>query len=199
MPKIAFYFPGQGAQAVGMAGALAATLPAAKALFDRAAAHLGYDLLEVCVNGPAERLNTTAVSQPAIFCASLAALEHLKATDPAAVGACTGAAGLSLGEYTALAFAGALSFDDGLAVVAERGRAMQAAAEATPGGMVSIVGLDVAEVEACPPGSARRRARRCRYSLGRRPSAAAGLRRRRRVVCSAKFSCVLLFVCARRG
>lgn len=148
MPKIAFYFPGQGAQAVGMAGALAATLPAAQALFDRAAAHLGYDLLEVCVNGPAERLNATAVSQPAIFCASLAALEHLKATDPAAVGACTGAAGLSLGEYTALAFAGALSFDDGLAVVAERGRAMQAAAEATPGGMVSIVGLDVAEVEA---------------------------------------------------
>lgn len=148
MPKIAFYFPGQGAQSVGMAGALAATLPAAKALFDRAAAHLGYDLLEVCVNGPGERLNTTAVSQPAIFCASLAALEQLKATDPAAVGACAGAAGLSLGEYAALVFAGALSFDDGLAVVAERGRAMQAAAEATAGGMVSVIGLDAAEVEA---------------------------------------------------
>ncbi len=148
MPKIAFLFPGQGAQFVGMAGALASTLPAAKALFNRAATHLGYDLLEVCVNGPAARLDTTAVSQPAIFCASLAALEQLKATDPAAVEACAGAAGLSLGEYTALVFAGALSFDDGLAVVAERGRAMQAAAEATPSGMVSVVGLDAAEVEA---------------------------------------------------
>ena len=148
MPKIAFLFPGQGAQFVGMAGALAATLPAAKVLFDRATARLGYDLLEVCVNGPAERLNTTAVSQPAIFCASLAALEQLKITDPAAVEACSGAAGLSLGEYTALAFAGALSFDEGLAVVAERGRAMQAAAEATAGGMVSLIGLDASEVEA---------------------------------------------------
>jgi len=148
MPKIAFLFPGQGAQFVGMAGALAATLPAAKALFDRAAAHLGYDLLEVCVNGPAERLNTTAVSQPAIFCASLAALEQLKVSEPDAVAGCAGAAGLSLGEYTALVFAGALSFDDGLAVVAERGRAMQAAAEATPSGMASVIGLEAAEVAA---------------------------------------------------
>ena len=148
MPKIAFLVPGQGAQFVGMAGALAATLPAAKALFDRAATHLGYDLLEVCVNGPAERLNTTAVSQPAIFCASLAALEQLRVTDPAAVEACAGAAGLSLGEYTALVFAGALGFDDGLAVVAARGRAMQAAAEATPSGMVSVIGLEAAEVAA---------------------------------------------------
>ena len=148
MPKIAFLFPGQGAQFVGMAGALAATLPAARTLFDRAAAHLGYDLLDVCVNGPAERLNTTAVSQPAIFCASLAALEQLKVTEPDAVAGCAGAAGLSLGEYTALVFAGALSFDDGLAVVAERGRAMQAAAEATPSGMASVIGLEAAEVEA---------------------------------------------------
>jgi [acyl-carrier-protein] S-malonyltransferase len=148
MPKTAFLFPGQGAQALGMGGALAATLPAAKALFDRAAELLGYDLLEVCVNGPVERLNATDVSQPAIFTASLAALEKLKADNPAAVESCQATAGLSLGEYTALVFAGALTFDEGLAVVAERGRAMQAAAEATPSGMVSVIGLEASEVEA---------------------------------------------------
>lgn len=148
MPRTAFLFPGQGAQHVGMAGDLAARLPAAKALFDEAAEVLGYDLLGVCVNGPAERLNATDVSQPAIFVASLAALEQLKATDPTALDGVTDAAGLSLGEYTALVFAGALSFADGLKVVRARGRAMQAAAEATPSGMVSVLGLDAAEVEA---------------------------------------------------
>ena len=78
MPRIAFLFPGQGAQVVGMARELVATVPAAKSLFDEAAAVLGYDLLDVCVNGPAEKLNATDVSQPAIFVASLAALEQLK-------------------------------------------------------------------------------------------------------------------------
>jgi [acyl-carrier-protein] S-malonyltransferase len=146
MPRTAFLFPGQGAQYVGMAGELAAKLPAAKALFDEAADVLGYDLLSVCVNGPAERLNATDVSQPAIFVASLAALEQVKAADPAALGGVTATAGLSLGEYTALVFAGALSFRDGLKVVQARGRAMQAAAEATQGGMVSVLGPDAAEV-----------------------------------------------------
>jgi [acyl-carrier-protein] S-malonyltransferase len=148
MPRTALLFPGQGAQHVGMAGGLTAQLPAAKALFDEAADVLGYDLLAVCVGGPAERLNATDVSQPAIFVASLAALEQLKETDPAARDGVTDTAGLSLGEYTALVFAGALSFRDGLTVVQARGRAMQAAAEATPSGMVSIIGPDVAEVEA---------------------------------------------------
>lgn len=147
MPRTAFLFPGQGAQAVGMAGGLTASLPAAKALFDGAAAVLGYDLLGLCVNGPVERLNATDVSQPAIFVASLAALEQLRATEPAAVDGVTATAGLSLGEYTALVFAGALSFADGLLVVQARGRAMQAAAEATPSGMVSIIGPELAEVE----------------------------------------------------
>lgn len=147
MPRTAFLFPGQGAQHVGMAGGLAAELPAAKALFDEAADVLGRDLLSVCVDGPAERLNATDVSQPAIFVASLAALERLKATDPAALDGVTDTAGLSLGEYTALVFAAALSFRDGLKVVQARGRAMQAAAEATPGGMVSVLGLEAAEVE----------------------------------------------------
>lgn len=148
MAGTAFLFPGQGAQTVGMAGALCQSLPAAHAFFQKASAVLGYDLLEVCVNGPAERLNATDVSQPAIFVASLAALESLKATEPEAASVVTATAGLSLGEYTALVFAGALSFEDGLGVVKARGEAMQAAAEAAPSGMVAIIGMDVPDVEA---------------------------------------------------
>ncbi len=147
MPSTAFLFPGQGAQTVGMAGALSQSSPAAKALFDRAASILGYDLLSVCVQGPAERLNATDVSQPAIFVASLAALEQLQSTEPNALSEVVAAAGLSLGEYTALVYAGAMTFEDGLRVVQARGRAMQAAAEATPSGMVSVLGLEIAEIE----------------------------------------------------
>ena len=130
-----------------MARDLAATSPAAKALFDQAADALGFDLLDVCTNGPADRLNATDVSQPAIYVASLAALEHLKATDPAALDGVTATAGLSLGEYTALTFAGSLSFADGLKVVQARGRAMQAAAEASAGAMVSLLGANPHDVE----------------------------------------------------
>jgi [acyl-carrier-protein] S-malonyltransferase len=144
--KTAFLFPGQGAQYVGMGAALAESLPAAKALFDQASAALGYDLLDVCTNGPAERLNATDVSQPAIFVASLAALESLKQSEPDAPSEVIATAGLSLGEYTALVFAGAMSFADGLTVVRERGKAMQAAAEATPSGMVSALLLDLDKV-----------------------------------------------------
>src|SRR5205814_2663706 len=121
--------------------------PVARALFDDARSVLGYDLADVCLNGPNAKLNSTAVSQPAIFVASLAALEVLKAADPAAVADCTATAGLSLGEYTALVFAGATSFADGLRLVQKRGAAMQAAADATPSGMVSIIGADRAQVE----------------------------------------------------
>jgi [acyl-carrier-protein] S-malonyltransferase len=130
-----------------MAGGLAESLPAAKELFARSADILGYDLLEVCVHGPAARLNATDVSQPAIFVASLAALEQLKATEPEALGGVVATAGLSLGEYTALVYAGALSFEDGLRVVQARGRAMQAAAEAAPSAMVSILGLEIPDIE----------------------------------------------------
>jgi [acyl-carrier-protein] S-malonyltransferase len=147
MARIAFLFPGQGAQTVGMARALCESLPAARQLFTEAATILGYDLLDVCANGPAERLNSTVVSQPAIFVASLAALESLKAGDPQAVATCAAAAGLSLGEYTALVFAGAMSFRDGLTVVHRRGEAMQAAADATPSGMISVLGLEPAPLE----------------------------------------------------
>jgi [acyl-carrier-protein] S-malonyltransferase len=146
--KTAFLFPGQGAQYVGMGAALAGSLPAAKALFDQASSVLGYDLLAVSTNGPAERLNATDVSQPAIFVASLAALESLKQIEPGASHDVVATAGLSLGEYTALVFAGAMSFADGLKIVRERGRAMQAAAEKTPSGMVSALLLDPSQIEA---------------------------------------------------
>lgn len=147
MPRVAFLFPGQGAQAVGMGKELYATLPAARALFDRACEILGFDLKAACFDGPAEALEATDVSQPAIFVASLAALEQLKAESPEIVESAAGAAGLSLGEYTALVFAGALSFEDGLRVVRERGRAMQQAALASPSGMTSVLGLDEAAVD----------------------------------------------------
>lgn len=148
MPQTAFLFPGQGAQYVGMGQSLYESLPAAKQLFDQAGNILGFDLYSVCVNGPPEKLNATDVSQPAIYVASLAALESLRQSDSDVLQSCRAAAGLSLGEYTALTFTGALSFADGLRVVQARGRAMQAAAEAKPGGMLSILGMERPQVEA---------------------------------------------------
>ncbi len=147
MPKIAFLFPGQGAQFVGMGRELDGEIPAVKALFDRAGEILGIDLRRLCIEGPADALEATDVSQPAIFVASLAALESLKATNPEVVAACEGAAGLSLGEYTALVFAGAMDFEAGLKVVRRRGQAMQAAALASPSGMTSVLGLDESAVD----------------------------------------------------
>jgi [acyl-carrier-protein] S-malonyltransferase len=147
MSRSAFLFPGQGAQSVGMAKTLCEALPAARQLFDQAATILGYDLLDVCTRGPAERLNSTVVSQPAIFVSSLAALESLRHNEPAADSSCVASAGLSLGEYTALTFAGALTFADGLRLVQKRGQAMQSAADATPSAMVSVLGLDQSKVE----------------------------------------------------
>ncbi|MFO0927953.1 MAG: ACP S-malonyltransferase [Gemmataceae bacterium] len=147
MAKRAFLFPGQGAQSVGMAVGLCEALPAAKALFDQAADVLGYDLLAVCRDGPKERLDSTAVSQPAIYVASLAALEQQKVQEPEAAGECVAAAGLSLGEYTALTFAGALSFADGLRLVQKRGEAMQMASDLRASGMVSVIGADQAKVQ----------------------------------------------------
>jgi [acyl-carrier-protein] S-malonyltransferase len=144
MPKVAFLFPGQGAQTVGMCRELDRELPAVRELFDRAAEVLGYDLRTLCFEGPDDALESTDVSQPAIFVASLAALESLKAADPIVLQECQGAAGLSLGEYTALVFAGAIDFVSGLEVVRRRGQAMQSASLATPSGMASVLGLDQA-------------------------------------------------------
>ena len=202
-----FFFPGQGAQTVGMA----ANLPGAKTYFDRASEILGYDLWEKVNQGPkgeelrcrvkgyedsanssmtwgeekkekkrkgkgnqpqtkqlsltslvslpslentfgcrsvkTEELDTTEVSQPAIFVASMAAVEHLKNTNPEAVSSATVACGLSLGEYSALCFADSISFEDGVRITKVRGEAMQAASDAKPSSMVSVIGLDSTKVK----------------------------------------------------
>lgn len=121
--------------------------PAAHRLYQRASEVLGYDLARLCFEGPTEELDSTVISQPALFVTSLAAIEQLRDKAPEAVLSCEATAGLSLGEYTALVFAGAMEFEDGLRLVAIRGEAMQEAADATPSGMVSILGLDQAKVE----------------------------------------------------
>jgi [acyl-carrier-protein] S-malonyltransferase len=123
------------------------SLPAARELFERASAILGYDLAQACFEGPAEHLDTTAISQPALYVCSLAGVELLRSQSPDLVESCQAAAGLSLGEYTALAFAGAMDFESGVKLVQQRGLAMQSAAESLPGGMVSVLGLELPQVE----------------------------------------------------
>jgi len=144
-PRTAFLFPGQGAQSVGMAKDACEKSRAARDLFEKASDILGYDLLKICAEGPAEKLNSTAVSQPAIYVSSFAALELLKEEDPGLKADV--AAGLSLGEYTALAYAGAMSFEDGLRLVKLRGESMQAAADMVPSGMCSVIGLSAEKVD----------------------------------------------------
>src|SRR5688572_2530927 len=132
--------PGQGAQAVGMGKDFYESSPVARETFDNANEILGFDLKSVCFSGPEERLSQTDVSQPAIFATSVASFRAAQAAgviDPAAV---TAYAGLSLGEYTALHLAGAFAFEEGLRLVAARGRYMQEAAVASPSGMVAIMG-----------------------------------------------------------
>ncbi|EJK44401.1 hypothetical protein THAOC_37058 [Thalassiosira oceanica] len=146
--KVTFMFPGQGAQFVGMAEETCKTVPAAKALFDEASEILGYDLLDLCVSGPKEKLDSTVVSQPAIFVASMAAVEKLRQEEgQEAVDSATCTLGLSLGEYSALCFADAISFADGVKVTKARGEAMQAASDAIDTGMVSVIGLSKDVVE----------------------------------------------------
>ena len=126
----------------------AESLPAVRRLYDRAGEILGYDLAKLCFEGPADQLDSTVCSQPALFVTGLAAVEALRAESPDVVLSCEAAAGLSLGEYTAMVFAGVIEFEDGLMLVQKRGAAMQEAADATPSGMVSILGLERVEVEA---------------------------------------------------
>jgi [acyl-carrier-protein] S-malonyltransferase len=142
MTKTALLFAGQGAQAVGMGKDLAAAFPAARLWIDRANAALGYDLAAICFHGPEPELTKTENAQPGIFLVSWVAFQLLKERVPSLE--FEAAAGLSLGEFTALTAAGAMSFEDGLRVVRQRGRFMQEACEATKGGMAAVIGLDEA-------------------------------------------------------
>lgn len=142
--KIAYIFPGQGAQLVGMGKDFYESEPIAKDIFDRADKITGYELSKICFEGPEDTLNSTTISQPAIFTVSAAILEVLKSKRLLKQANVT--AGLSLGEYTALYAAGIISFEDGLKLVQKRGQAMQAAADSSKGSMVSMIGL---EQEAC--------------------------------------------------
>ena len=142
---VAFLFPGQGAQVVGMGADIAKAYPAAAEVFEKANGVLGFDLRKICFEGPAEQLNATAISQPAIFTTSAAILEVLRTTSKLQPDV---TAGLSLGEYTALYAAGVIGFEDALILVRKRGQAMQEAADATEGSMVSIIGLDEEKVRA---------------------------------------------------
>ena len=141
--RVAFVFPGQGAQVVGMGKALCERSSAANDVFDNASSILGYDLKQVCFQGPDEKLNATEFSQPALFVSSMAAVAALKVERPELLEKVVACAGLSLGEYTAVCFAGALDFADALRLVQERGRAMQAAADVVDSGMASVLGLDL--------------------------------------------------------
>jgi len=140
MSKTALLFAGQGAQVVGMGKDLAEKFPSAQAWFDRANAALGYDLASICFHGPEADLTKTENAQPGIFLVSWVCLQLLKEQNPNLQFAAT--AGLSLGEFTALTAAGALSFEDGLRVVRQRGKFMQEACDVTKGGMAAIIGLE---------------------------------------------------------
>lgn len=137
--------PGQGAQHVGMGKAWAVASPAAKATFDAADAQLGFSLSAVCFGGPDTEVNKTDVAQAAIYVTSIACVRALVERGELDLGSLVAAAGLSLGEYTALHLAGVFSFEDGLRLVRQRGIFMQEAAEASGGGMVAIIGADEAQ------------------------------------------------------
>lgn len=140
--SLALVFPGQGAQYVGMGAGLTA-VPAAQDLLTRADRVLGLSLSNLIASGPEADLTRTDLSQPAILVSSLMSYAALQAAGKAPEFAAT--AGLSLGEYTALVVAGALSADDAIRLVRLRGQAMQDAAERTAGGMVALIGADEAK------------------------------------------------------
>ncbi|MCA8959505.1 MAG: ACP S-malonyltransferase [Planctomycetes bacterium] len=146
MSKRAVLFPGQGAQFVGMSARLTERCPEVLPMFEAASELLGRDLLALTTEGPEEVLNSTAISQPAIFVVSLAAVEAIRRAGGGAGLEVEAAAGLSLGEYSALVFAGAMSFEDALRIVVARGAYMQEACDRNPSGMTSLLGCDLETV-----------------------------------------------------
>ena len=146
MGKGAVLFPGQGAHSVGMGRDVYLHSPSARSIFDRADEVLGFKLSEIVFDGPEEKLKETDVQQPAILTTSIAVVEA--ARELGWDGRAAATAGLSLGEYSALVFAGAISFEDGVSLVHKRGTYMREAGLENPGTMASVIGLDVLAVDA---------------------------------------------------
>lgn len=142
LPPLAFLFPGQGSQTVGMGADLATHYPAAQAAFDEADEVLGFSLSQLCFLGPEEVLTDTLNAQPALLAASVAVLRALE-SELGSLPMPAFFAGHSMGEYTALVAAGALNYGDGLRLVRERGRLMKEAGEKTPGMMAAILALEL--------------------------------------------------------
>lgn len=145
MSRSAFLFPGQGSQSLGMLADLAAGFAVVGATFEEASQVLGYDLWAVSQHGPEERLNRTEVTQPAMLTADVATWRAWRETGGFRPG---WVAGHSLGEYAALVAADSIEFADAVALVAERGRLMQAATPEGVGAMAAIIGLEDDQVEA---------------------------------------------------
>jgi [acyl-carrier-protein] S-malonyltransferase len=140
--KLYILCPGQGAQVVGMGKTQLETSATARQTFETAGRVLGFDLAQLCLNGPQEQLNRTDISQPAIYVASVASYQDAVEKGKFEPESVVAYAGLSLGEYTALHLAGVFGFEEGLRIVQRRGQLMQEAATATPGGMVALIGAD---------------------------------------------------------
>ncbi|MFH1227075.1 MAG: ACP S-malonyltransferase [Planctomycetota bacterium] len=143
--KIALLFPGQGAQAVGMGKELCQNHPTARKIFERANQILGFDLSKLCFEGPEDQLNKTNICQPALLVTSIAELEVLK--EQSKLPQFSALAGLSLGEYTALAAGNALSFDDAVRIVERRGTFMQEACDQHPSGMAAVMGIPLDKIK----------------------------------------------------
>jgi len=144
MTNLAYIFPGQGAQYPGMGKSFYEKSPAIKSLFEKSNKILGFDITDLCFNGPQEELTKTENCQPAILLVSIAALMSLKEGFPSFTPALF--SGLSLGEYTALVAAGSISVEDALVLVRKRGQIMERAAAKNPGKMSSILGLDLDKI-----------------------------------------------------